>query len=43
MEQIKFVIIVPHGFCTDNPVRHCDRQALPNAGKLKEIIMSNGY
>ena len=43
MTNTKYVVIVPHGFCSkENSVRHCDRRATEEAKKLGERLTSMG-
>ena len=45
MIKIKFIIFAPHSYCKneENHIRHCDRRALKEALKLKDVIENNGY
>ena len=42
--SLKFLIIVPHGYCDECWTRrHCDRRALDEAEKLRDLVKSKGY
>lgn len=41
---LKFLIIVPHGYCDESWARrHCDRRAMEEAEKLKNLVKSRGH
>lgn len=43
MTDIKFIIIVPHGYCGDIAMRHCDVVAKKQSEKILNKLKSMGY
>jgi hypothetical protein len=41
--DIKFIIVVPHGYCKDRLERHCDRVAKQESEKILNKLKSLGY
>jgi len=41
--DIKFIIIVPHGYCGERTIRHCDRVAKQESEKILNKLKSLGY